>query len=141
MPQALKPESSFGKSFLDRLIKAFKPESKNDSSKRITANSTKMNPKKKTTHAAQAAVGEPQKQNEAPKPEASKPEATKTESPEEIIARKDAEIKALKEKISGMEKTPAEEHKTVVDASAHQPEESDYFAEMKAAVDLYKKLP
>lgn len=141
MPQALKPESTFGKSFLDRLIKAFKPESKNDSSKKITANSTKMDPEKKTTPAAQAAAGEPQKQNEAPKPEASKPEAAQAESHEEIIARKDAEIQALKAKISGMEKKPAEEHKTVVDASAHQHKESDYFAEMKSAVDLYKRIP
>ena len=136
MPQALKPEA-FGKTLIDRIINTFKPNKKMDPQTNPTPAAAEQ-----PTAPATAPVASAEKA-EAPKPtaESHKPEAKDKESHEEIIAKKDAEIKALKARISALENKPAEQHAAVVDAPKAMEKGSDYFADMKAAAELYNSLP
>lgn len=135
MPQALQPES-FAKTFIDKIINTFKPNKK-------------MDPQKTTAPAEQAAPVASAPQQTAPQASAQPRPADQTDAPkgsaketaEQIIAKKDAEIKALKARIEALEHKPAEQHAAVVDTAMPEPKGSDYFADMKAAAELYNSLP
>ncbi len=60
----------------------------------------------------------------------------------DVIAAKNDEIKKLKDRIAALEKEPADSHKSVVESpKADNSPQSDYVADMKKAVDLFKSLP
>lgn len=96
------------------------------------------------TNSAPAAKEAPAQAAEAESQESAAQEETASKQPAQQTPgtdAKDAEIAQLKAKIAELEKTPAAEHKSIVETHRKASADRDFFSELNEAKDLFNALP